>query len=980
METPVTPRTGRVALSLSSSNDSAPKTAPTTPTKLVGHASAGPDHGSQSVSSPRSSHVSTQYAVTGRDMRIPINLHKNVKAIQVKIYKIDDKGSVDVKVMVTGPGQFSVEFKLLKAGQYHMDLLLAGHWRRVAVILASSPTPKLISPNEVECFLNQQVFFVVKALTISSPDDITVNFNLLGSDELEKCLVLEGLENTFKILFTPTQVGTYQSKVVVAGYGEIGALSVMVRPIPIIRCKKKSKKVTIGQPFSFMATLQYVLPQEIKIEITAPDGSTFPPASVITHGDSTISVTFTPLVAGSHSVGFYVSGGVISPFQIEAVPETGRPVMLINIGSLSWDEEFKKYEGRKSREITPAKKDRNSVKLSKLDEKLNSLKVEGMELYVELFFRKECGVSSRHRSEVSTYSTPTWNFKVKLPLKSDYKDLIIEIRDKNYTTSKSDFLGCVVIENIHTLVPKYDGFFVVGPNWKTKDPAPSVTPKGRLFLSWRISSQSERLKLNERTQSQFVGRTIPGLGPKRSDKIAIIGGGCGGIHMAHLLRRNGFQHITILEQSDRIGGKCYTRYLKDIPYEMGACYLNPLYVELAKLLKHYGLTEVPPGDEKSGDFDIYLRSGKNIMKRDDFIFNSDYSDLETDCLPSEKSSLPTVIEQISRYKHIHRKIFGKYKYTFPPEPTPKYLEKLNMPLLDFLTKHKLDALKPLFLLGISGQVCGHLKDIPAFYGLMWVRPELLSTIIPWGKNDKTKSITMVKEGYTKVWEKIVESDDISVLLNYNVSKIKRSTGQVVLGGTYNGKPVASTFDYLVSTLPLNDCAKIIKNPDPLELEIFSEVKHYWMVVTLFLSEKQQNTQAIEITPENLLPENPQRGVFCQRNSVRCLYPKLKESEEETWIAYQLLPPEDVSSNETLLQLFQQDMTQRNIKVLQVLDQIKYPYFYHFSKEDISKGYPWKILDLQGTNRTFYTGASCFLDSVNDIMNYNLMLINRFVYC
>ena len=39
--------------------------------------------------------------------------------------------------------------------------------------------------------------------------------------------------------------------------------------------------------------------------------------------------------------------------------------------------------------------------------------------------------------------------------------------------------------------------------------------------------------------------------------------------------------------------------------------------------------------------------------------------------------------------------------------------------------------------------------------------------------------------------------------------------------------------------------------------------------------------------------------------------------------------------------------------------------------------PWRLIDLQGKNHTWYTGSSCCFESVLDVVRYNRMLLDMF---
>lgn len=61
--------------------------------------------------------------------------------------------------------------------------------------------------------------------------------------------------------------------------------------------------------------------------------------------------------------------------------------------------------------------------------------------------------------------------------------------------------------------------------------------------------------------------------------------------------------------------------------------------------------------------------------------------------------------------------------------------------------------------------------------------------------------------------------------------------------------------------------------------------------------------------------------------------------------------------------------------VQVEEQFTWPYFWHFTKDDTKKGLPWDLLQLQGQRKTFWLGSSAHFESVHDVVNYNLMMLD-----
>ena len=90
-------------------------------------------------------------------------------------------------------------------------------------------------------------------------------------------------------------------------------------------------------------------------------------------------------------------------------------------------------------------------------------------------------------------------------------------------------------------------------------------------------------------------------------KYVIVGAGPAGIHMASILAKKGCKNITILEKSDRIGGKACTVTDNDIDgvvHEFGACYLHAAYQPILKLLQEYDDDNKPVQNPSRATFGI----------------------------------------------------------------------------------------------------------------------------------------------------------------------------------------------------------------------------------------------------------------------------------------------------------------------------------------------------------------------------------------
>ena len=155
--------------------------------------------------------------------------------------------------------------------------------------------------------------------------------------------------------------------------------------------------------------------------------------------------------------------------------------------------------------------------------------------------------------------------------------------------------------------------------------------------------------------------TIPG--PQRlNDRIAVIGAGPGGIHMALLLKEKGFTNVQVLEKTDQIGGKSRSIERRGAVHEMGTVYLSKDYQMIKDLSEKYvpgDITPFPPAsvwlDNMTVPIDFKHYVGGFLMK--------------TTGLKNPKLIMLEIMKSLTKYQMLHKQIFGEYSGEIMPEPT-----------------------------------------------------------------------------------------------------------------------------------------------------------------------------------------------------------------------------------------------------------------------------------------------------------------------
>ena len=66
----------------------------------------------------------------------------------------------------------------------------------------------------------------------------------------------------------------------------------------------------------------------------------------------------------------------------------------------------------------------------------------------------------------------------------------------------------------------------------------------------------------------------------------------------------------------------------------------------------------------------------------------------------------------------------------------------------------------------------------------------------------------------------------------------------------------------------------------------------------------------------------------------------------------------------------------NATSVEFLNTKTWEYFFKWTPEDVAKGNHWKVFNIQGTQRTWYAGASVSMETIKSVMEYNELLLRQ----
>ncbi|WP_264032358.1 NAD(P)-binding protein [Cellulosimicrobium sp. SH8] len=267
------------------------------------------------------------------------------------------------------------------------------------------------------------------------------------------------------------------------------------------------------------------------------------------------------------------------------------------------------------------------------------------------------------------------------------------------------------------------------------------------------------------------------LAAPKDSTIVVIGAGVSGLLFAQRFIDEGFTDVSLLESTNRFAGKTHSLQVPDQGgtsiAELGTCYLSPAYDEMAQALSEFtvGNARVPVAHGSERGIVVGAPPNEKVMAFSDYGLMVACQSLGFGwpCSTAKQdAAYLKLLEAALFYVGLRLEIFGTIDGVMPTSrPAGDPYGVFSKTFAQFLDDNGMGVLKGYLMYAYQVQGYGDLDKIPAYYGLVWITPDIAQ---PFGC---TSGVTAWQNGWEDVWDQMVTKRAMNITLNTRVMSIRR---------------------------------------------------------------------------------------------------------------------------------------------------------------------------------------------------------------
>ena len=456
-------------------------------------------------------------------------------------------------------------------------------------------------------------------------------------------------------------------------------------------------------------------------------------------------------------------------------------------------------------------------------------------------------------------------------------------------------------------------------------------------------------------------------------RICIVGGGPAGLSAGMYLEKKGYTNYSILEKSDRVGGKCWSPYYNGKRYEMGAIMGVPSYYAVHDVEEFCGITHDGPKlnrnykDASGKVIEPFARTLGNII-RNPWLLK----------MKKQLTKFGELLE--TKYQGYdvngHRGVAeGRYDgFAVTPgrekvEGVNPNLKDLALPFKEFCEKNGCELVQKIWIGPFTSFGYGYFDEIPAAYVLKYLDFQTCMNFVK-------VNLWTWEQGTQYIWEQLNDHIMHPARLNSNIEKVERRDGKVFV--TVNGE--VEEYDKIIVTAPLfvadgnmgcnNGMVDYFDARDD-EKELFSKIDYERYTVQAFTTTPENHPEISYYVFDNMVPE--------KLGHLMVYYRRWKDDVNQVITTYALRKHKNMEEvpYETCKQMVLDDLKTMHNPASNVVNEWSVYYFPHVFSEDYAAGWYDKVEAMQGKYDTFYAGEVMSFGDMDETAEYSRELVERF---
>jgi len=409
----------------------------------------------------------------------------------------------------------------------------------------------------------------------------------------------------------------------------------------------------------------------------------------------------------------------------------------------------------------------------------------------------------------------------------------------------------------------------------------------------------------------------------RAASYLILGGGPAGLTMARMLKDRGVKNVTILEATEKVGGKCLSSEVGDHVVEFGTCYAIWSHRYILKQMKKLGIRRNYLKAQRIDDQELldYIKAGSG----------------------------PPFVAQVVKYAWLRWRLIARAN-----KGDPSVNAILSLPTSVWLQSQNLGKIENLMHRVVTSIGYGYLDRVPLVHAMRWVDIDMLITGL-------IKFTVMPEGGWQHFWNQFSESLDVH--LRQKAARVKRlQDGVEIL--TEDG--TAYQADYLINTIPLDEFSKLADVTDA-EAKVTDAIHWAGYTTTLVSVASWPHTAPVNSWSDTCAND---------AKDGQLLFSRYECDDENNRVLFSVGQSSAAYSPDELSELAVFSAQERGAVDPRIVQQVIWKYMPTYTSVGIREGLLQTMIEMQGEQRTYHTGSSFSHEAVSTISAFNSRLLAK----